>query len=279
MPAIVANHAFWLPGRTRRVKDVERVRRGNRNTVRRLPGRLRRFDFLRPVEVTTFDHRGGFLLPLQDQAALRLVPGDLDRFVQQRLVGNDPRRLDAAGCRQHHFRLRIVNPRRQFRRREPAKHHRMDRADPRARQHRHRGFRNHRHVDDHPVTLADTPGRNHARKRRHFVLQFAVRVRLLFSADRAIVNERFLIAPFRHMAVDAVVTGVAGRPREPASVLSAVGIENLVPRRHPIDLARRFGPECFRCRLPSSCRRPDSGSCDPCLSRSVLPCGLVPVLR
>ncbi len=35
--------------------------------------------------------------------------------------------------------------------REAAEHHRMDRADPGAGEHRRRRFRDHRHVDHHPV--------------------------------------------------------------------------------------------------------------------------------
>ena len=41
-------------------------------------------------------------------------------------------------------------------RRKSAEHHRMDRADPGHRQHGEHGLRDHRHVDQHPIALADT---------------------------------------------------------------------------------------------------------------------------
>ncbi len=50
----------------------------------------------RPIAITALDHRRRKLRPLQDQASLRLVPGERDRFVEQRLVGDDPPGLEPA---------------------------------------------------------------------------------------------------------------------------------------------------------------------------------------
>ncbi len=48
----------------------------------------------------------------------------------------------------------VVDPQRQLVGGEPAEHHRVDGAEPRAGQHRHDGLGDHRHVDHHPVAGA-----------------------------------------------------------------------------------------------------------------------------
>ena len=67
-------------------------------------GRPRGGDRLGPVQVAAGRQRGVGLRPLQDEAALRLVAGELDRLVEQRLVGDDAARLDAAGGGEDHLR-------------------------------------------------------------------------------------------------------------------------------------------------------------------------------
>ena len=99
------------------------------------------------------------LRALQDQAVAGLVAGHLDRPVEQRLVLDDPARLDAARRRHDHPRLRVLDPHRQLVRREPAEHDRVHGAEPGAGQHGDHGLGNHRHVDDHPVALADAEAR------------------------------------------------------------------------------------------------------------------------
>ena len=49
--------------------------------------------------------------------------GQIDRRVEQRFVGDDARRLDAARRREDHQRLRIVDAGGEFLRRKSAEHH------------------------------------------------------------------------------------------------------------------------------------------------------------
>ena len=77
--AIVAHHALGLAGRARRIENVERIGRLHRHAAVRLGGRHR----LVPVEIAAFHQRGLGLRPLEHQAARDLVPGELDRLVEQ----------------------------------------------------------------------------------------------------------------------------------------------------------------------------------------------------
>ena len=81
------------------------------------------------------------------------VVGERKRLVDHRFVRDGPRTLDSATCGEQKDGFRIVDPLGQLVRGEPAKHHRMNRGKPRASQHGKHGGRNHRHIDDHPITL------------------------------------------------------------------------------------------------------------------------------
>ncbi len=124
---------------------------------------------LLPVDIAPGDHARVGHRALQDDRVRRLVVGDLDRLVEERLIGDDPRHLDTAGGADDHFRLGIVDAGGQLVRREATEDHRMDGAQARAGQHRNRRFRHHRHINDDPITLADTLRRQHARKARDAV--------------------------------------------------------------------------------------------------------------
>jgi hypothetical protein len=47
------------------------------------------------------------------------------------------------------------------------------------------------------------------------------------------------------MAIERVVAGVDHRSGEPAAIRAHRGIEDLLGRLDPVDLARRLGPEAF----------------------------------
>ena len=74
----------------------------------------------------------------------------------------------------------VVDPAGQLVRREAAEHHRVDRADARAGQHRDQRLGHHRHVDDHAVAVADALAPQRAGEARHLILELAkVSVRTL----------------------------------------------------------------------------------------------------
>ena len=84
-------------------------------------------------------------------AVLRLV----ERAVEQGLVLDDAVDLDAARAREHDPRPRVVDPHRELVRRKATEHDRVDRAETGAGEHGEHGLRDHRHVDDDRVALAD----------------------------------------------------------------------------------------------------------------------------
>jgi len=96
MAAIVAHHTLRLPGRSGRIENVERIGRGDRHAGHgsALGNRTVHQRFERGVAIG--NQAGNQFLALQDQAAFRLVSGQVDRLVQKRFVGDDAARFDAA---------------------------------------------------------------------------------------------------------------------------------------------------------------------------------------
>ena len=101
--------------------------------------------------------------------------GERDRKIEQRLIFDDPARLDAAARGQNDLRLGVVDAGRKLLRGETAEHHRMHRADARASEHRDDRLGNHRHIDQHPIARRDAEIIEHGAERRRLVEQFADR--------------------------------------------------------------------------------------------------------
>ena len=181
-----------------------------------------------------------------------LVRGHLDGGVEQRLVLDDGLGLDTARRGDDDLRLRIVQPHGELVRGEPAEHNRMDRAEPSRREHRHRDLGHHRHVDHNAIALGDTEPGERSREDLHLVEQLGVGHRALGARDRAVIDDRRLrTTPRFHVAIDAVVGCVALRTREPAAILSAARVEDLVGRPEPVDRLGRFPPESLGIGQPS----------------------------
>jgi len=192
------------------------------------------------------------LLALQDETDVRLVARHVDRIVEQRLVGDDPARLQSAGRRDDQLRSRVVDARRQFVRGKAAEHHRMHRADAGAGQHRYGGFRHHRHIDDDAVALADTLVAQHRGQRHHLALELGIGELADGAGDRAVVDERDLVgASARYVTIDGIEAGVAGGAVEPAAVDAGIRVEHGVVRREPVYVPGGFGPEPLRVAPPA----------------------------
>ena len=71
----------------------------------------------------------------------------------------------------HHVRIAILDSASQRIRRKAAKHHRMNRADACAGQHRDGGLGDHRHIDGDPVALLRALGLHHIGKAADFLMQ------------------------------------------------------------------------------------------------------------
>ena len=243
MAAIVPHHALGLARRAGGVEDVERVERADRNAVRRLGGGHGLF----PVNVAPFHHRGLTFRPLEDDAEFGLVLRQLDGAVEQRLVFHDPSRLDAAGRGDHRLAGAVVDADRQLVGGEPAKDHGMHCAEPGAGKHGDCRLRDHRHVDDDPVALADAAALERAGEDGDGVPQFAVGE----GADRighgAVVDHRGLLAPPRlDMPVEGVEAGVGHAVHEPAPGGRGLRFQDLRRRLVPVQVGGGFRPE----RLP-----------------------------
>jgi hypothetical protein len=173
-----------------------------------------------------------------------LVLGELGRLVEQGLVLHHPARLDAARCRQHQHGRTVVDAGGKLVGGKAAEHHGMHGAQPRAGQHRHHRFGDHRHVDDDAIALADAERCDGAGKLRHVIAQLAVGETLLGAGDGRIVDQRRLLgtATF-HMAVERIVAGVELAPGEPAVERRLAVVEHLVPAPGPVDRRGLLGPE------------------------------------
>ncbi len=98
-----------------------------------------------------------------------------------------------------------------------AEYHGVDCPQAGAREHCYSRLRDHRHVDDHAIAFTDTQARERSRKTGYPVAQFAVSERFADTSDRAVLDERGLIATaLFNVKVEGVVTGVHFAANEPA---------------------------------------------------------------
>jgi hypothetical protein len=180
------------------------------------------------------------------------VPGEADGEIEQRLIFNDPARLDAAARGEHDLRLGVVDARRELLGGEAAEHHRMHRADPPACEHGDDRLGNHRHIDQHRVARRDAEVLEDGAERRRLFEELAVGDRAPGRSERAVVIKGGLIATAGlNLPVEHIEAGVAPRVGEPAAVNAAVGVENARRRPDPGDLARGLGPEGLRISAPT----------------------------
>ena len=179
--------------------------------------------------------------------ACGLHAGEFDRLVEQRLVLHDAAGLEPAACREDQFRLGVLDPGGELLGGKAAEHHGMHRADPRAGQHRHHGFRHHRHIEDDAVAFGHAEILHDGGERLHLVQHLGIGEfgdALVPDCQRRIVDQRHLVgAAAGDMAVERVVAGVDHGAGEPAAVEPHGGIEHLFRRLDPVDLARRLGPK------------------------------------
>ena len=130
--------------------------------------------------------------------------------------------------------------------REAGEHHRMDRADPRAGQHRVGGFRNHRQIDRDAVALLDVAGAQDVGHLADFVVQLAIGDVLRLGRIVALPDDGGLVAALVEMAVDAVPGDVEHAVLEPFDRDIAGregGVLDLGEGLDPVDALGLLGPE------------------------------------
>ena len=165
MAAIVTHDAFGLPGRSRGVKNVQRIGCVYDHAL----VRARSGNGLVPVDIAAANQLCPLLGTLQDDAKVRCMRRQLNCLIEQRFVGNNTVWFDAAGRRDNCFRFGIIDAHSKFVCGETAEHHRMNSTDSRAGQNGYYCLGNHRHIDDDAITLTDAVGSKDAREQRGFI--------------------------------------------------------------------------------------------------------------
>ena len=113
------------------------------------------------------------------------------------------------------FELAVLDAAGERVRREAAEHHRMDRADARAGEHRVGRLRDHRQVDGDAVALLDVAVAQHVGEAADLVVQLPIGDLLRLVRVVAFPDDRDLVAALGEMAVDAVVGDVERAVLEP----------------------------------------------------------------
>ena len=265
MPGSRAHHALGCAGRAGGVEDVGGVIALHRHA---LCGRSSLLEGV-PFMVAPLDQRRGLLLALQDHAEFRLVRGEIDGPVEQGLVGEHPPGLEAAGGGDHRLGAGVVDAHGKLVGGESAEHHRVDRPEPGAGEHRGERLGHHRHVDDHPVALLNAAIAQRARKPGDALEQFGIGDLALRIGDGAVMDDRDLIAaPGLDMPVEGVPACVDLAVAEPLIEGGVAVEEGLARLLDPVNGLGRLHPEPFRILLPALIDLPvPHGACPPHRSR------------
>ncbi len=204
--------------------------------MRVLPGERGVVDVMRPML-----HRGE---PAVDQQHMRrLVRGEIDGGIEQRLVLNHLASARTGVGADDDARRRIVDAGGEAVGSKAAEHHRVDRADARARQHGEGRFGNHRQVDQHAIAAPDT---QRLQARRHAVdlpMQGPVGVGRLDAGLGGDIHQRRLLAPRGEVAIDGVMAQAGAPADEPARERQARIVEHGAIGCLPVDALRLFAPE------------------------------------
>ena len=174
----------------------------------------------------------------------RLVPGQLQGAIDQRLVFDHPVELQAAGGGEQQRGSGVIDAQGQFVGGKAAEHHRVHGTDSRAGQHGHGGLGHHGHVDDHPIALAHAQLPQQAGQAGHFISQLVVGEGLLHAGHRRVVDQRQLVAAaLLDLMVQGQVAAVQAAIGEPT--VGAVGVLLQGQRRlaMPGQVFGLFGPE------------------------------------
>ncbi len=238
-------HALRLSGRARGVEDEQRVL-GVHVLARALAGHD-----LRGLVVVDVAHRIHLDLRAGPPHHDHMI--DAADFGDRRIGVGLERHLAAAAQafvgRDDDVRLAVLDAAGERIGREAAEHHRMDRADARAGEHRVRGLRDHRHVDGDAVALRDVAVAQDVGHPAHLVVQLLIGDLLVVLRVVAFPDDRGLVGALSQMPVDAVVGDVGDAVLEPfdRDVAGAErGVLDLARRSVPVDALGLIGPEGVR---------------------------------
>src|SRR5688572_21607552 len=118
----------------------------------------------------------------------------------------------------------------------------MHGADARAREHRNRGLRNHRHVDRDAVALAHAERLERVRALAHTLVELAVRDSLRQPRIVALPQDRSLVAALREVTIETVRGDIEFAVVEPADtevLLVVTGVLHFRIGLDPVDAPAR----------------------------------------
>ncbi len=120
----------------------------------------------------------------------------------------------------------------------------MNSPDPGTSQHRYKGLRDHRHINNHPVAISNALLAQHISTSGHLVLQLCIADLFLFAADSTVIDNRCTIAvPGFNMTVNSIITAIDLTTDKPAIKGRVRIVKHCRGRFHPIDIFCRLCPK------------------------------------
>ena len=235
-------NAFGFPRRARGVKNKQRVfgihglwRTFGAGGIHK--GRIIHIAPLLPIDIPSraFEHHHMFDL----------------RTLLESLIGigferNSPSAAHPLIRRDDIVGIAIVNASGKRIRSKAAKHHRMNRANTGACQHRHRRLHHHRHVDGHAIALAHAQRLQAIGKTTHLFMQLPIGDMTIITGFIPLMNDGNLIASCRQVPIHTIGTDIQHPVFKPADMhrVTKRKIPHFCKGLHPIQtLHRLFAPE------------------------------------
>ena len=238
-------HALRLAGRARSVQDEQRVLGVHLLARAVRPDGLGDLVVIDVAPRLHFHRRAG--APHDDDGADAARP--FGGHVGIRLQRNLAAAADALVGGDDHARTRVLDAAGQRVRRKAAEHHRVDRPDARAGEHRHRHFGDHRQIDGDAVALLDAARLQHIGEAADLGMQLAIGDLLVVLGIVALPDDRCLVAPLGEMTIEAVVCDVRRAVLEPFDrhfMRIKGGILDLGEGFEPVDPLGMLTPKAVR---------------------------------
>ena len=195
--------------------------------------------------VTPGHKRHGRQATVNQQHGARLVAGQADGLIEQRLVRQRLAPARAPVSAHNHLGLGILDARRQRAAGKTAKHHAMNRPDAGAGQHGKGGLGNHRHVDQHAVAFSHAQRLQAGSHALHFGVQVSKGVGFFKAGFAGNGNQGRLISALFQVTVNRVVAQVGQPALEPARKRWVIVVADTVKRLVPLNQPCLLSPECI----------------------------------
>ena len=242
IPAVHMDDALRLARRAAGIEDIQRILGVHhfRRAVNRLAGQQ-----LVKVGFAGAQIGPGQFPPPDDDGVQAVAP-------DHRLIGDAFQIHLAAPAVAHiagnqRFRLGVLDAVPQRPHAEPGIDHAVDGANPRAGQHTDGPFRRQRHIDDHPVALADAQRLQPVGHPVDLLRQPRVGIDL-FRAVLAQPDERRLVAPPRRQMPIQRIVGDIRLPADKPPEIRIIPLKHGIPPPEPVQILRRLRPEPLRIR-------------------------------